>query len=158
MPTLPENDDYDKCVNTSSTFGMILRDKLRPMPHMYLPDINSISQKKKLVRNSSYRWMTSHSSDGSCYLSGCCSGCSQESGTVSQGRQKRRIHKKNRKKEKVNKLVIPVRTSDKTIKIYVPGKEPTHNKEDDTVQRKSSITRMIDDFYDIKGKLLVQSK
>ena len=91
--------------------------------------------------------MTSHSSDGSCSLSGCCSGCSQESGTPSQGRQKRRVRKKNKKKEKVNRLVIPVGTSDKTIKIYVPGKEPTYKIEDDTVQSKSSITRMIDDFH-----------
>ena len=49
----------------------------------------------------------------------------------------------NPENKKVNKLVIPVSTPDKTIRIFVPGKEKVEN----ILENKSSIRRMIDDFH-----------
>jgi hypothetical protein len=102
---------------------------------MYLPDVNSISQRKPLVRNNSYRWMNSHSSDESCSLSDCSPitrNMPEES--------KKESHNVKRKRKKVNKLVIPIGAPDKTIRIYVPPRTPA-------IQHKSTINRMIDDFH-----------
>ena len=146
MPTFSENDDYDKCLNNSSTFCLILRDRLRPMPNMYLPDINSISQRKPLVRNNSYSWINSQTSDESCSLSDCWSSCSQRSEGSTGDHHAGKISQQQ-KKFNVNKLVMPVRTNDKTVRMYVPEKARTQEQVENIIESKSSITRMMEEFH-----------
>ena len=130
MQKVRESDEKPK-------LGLVLRDKLRPLANMYLPDINTFSERRRLPRNNSYRWLNHHSSD--------------ESSSASDMSYSYRIREQDKennhriKKEKINKLVIPIGEKDGTIRIYVPPKPP--DTRNDITQDKSTLIRMIDDFH-----------
>ena len=139
MPTLLEENSYKKSLASSKSFGPVISDRLGYMRRMYLPEI-------KQAGRSSYQWVSSSGDEEnecqeeSSYCSSC-SACSSE---------KREGEKKSKGLEggnQPNKLVIPIKTSDQPIRIYVPGKPTMKESVDNTLNSKSSIDQMIDEFH-----------